>query len=44
VRADDRVVVNVDGQPRAVGEDAGLLEVADGRILDAVSDNDGRIL
>ena len=28
------VVVDVDGQPRAVGEDAGLLEVADGRILD----------
>ena len=34
LRADDRVVVDVDGQPRAVGEDAGLLEIADGRILD----------
>jgi len=32
--ADDLVVVDVDGQPRAVGEDAGLLEIADGRILD----------
>ena len=34
LRADDLVVVDVDGQPGAVGEDAGLLEIADGRILD----------
>lgn len=32
--ADDLVVVDIDGQPAAIGEDAGLLEIADRRILD----------